>query len=248
MATAARGMCGTHYSRWQRGDCLDRPIRVRYAKSDVCSVGECGRHVLAKRLCSLHYQRYARSGDVQADRVPKGDPGAKWCPDCRSSLPMSSFHIGASGALAYCKACALERNRAVASRRRDKSLAYRRAYVAEHRDRIREQERVRYHKNPEKFIGLVKRRHAKKRGALLSVLTDSEWQETLEYFDHRCGYCLRRCDRLEQDHVVPLSRGGQHVQSNVVPACRTCNARKSARSVFLMAAETPSLAVQFLRG
>lgn len=33
------------------------------------------------------------------------------------------------------------------------------------------------------------------------------------------------------DHVVPRSRGGEHVWSNVVLACQTCNQRKAARTL-----------------
>ena len=40
----------------------------------------------------------------------------------------------------------------------------------------------------------------------------------------RCQYCGTRADSI--DHVVPRSRGGAHEWSNVVAACRACNARK----------------------
>ncbi len=43
-----------------------------------------------------------------------------------------------------------------------------------------------------------------------------------------CHYCGRRFPprQLTMDHVVPLARGGRSVRSNVVPACRDCNAKK----------------------
>ncbi len=44
---------------------------------------------------------------------------------------------------------------------------------------------------------------------------------------HRCQYCGRAAESI--DHVVPRSRGGQHVWENVVAACRTCNSRKRDR-------------------
>ncbi|WP_203620386.1 HNH endonuclease [Streptomyces sp. SID8499] len=28
------------------------------------------------------------------------------------------------------------------------------------------------------------------------------------------------------DHVIPLSRGGQHAEGNLVPACKSCNSSK----------------------
>lgn len=48
---------------------------------------------------------------------------------------------------------------------------------------------------------------------------------------HTCMYCLTSLsDRhLTRDHVMPLSRGGRDVWTNVVTACRVCNQRKAAR-------------------
>lgn len=45
--------------------------------------------------------------------------------------------------------------------------------------------------------------------------------------EHRCQYCGGHADSI--DHVVPRSRGGQHVWENVVAACRSCNVRKRDR-------------------
>ncbi len=44
-----------------------------------------------------------------------------------------------------------------------------------------------------------------------------------------CQYCGRPAENV--DHVVPRSRGGEHVWENVVAACRRCNTRKENRLV-----------------
>ena len=44
---------------------------------------------------------------------------------------------------------------------------------------------------------------------------------------HRCQYCGAHAENI--DHVVPRSRGGQHVWENVVAACRPCNTKKEDR-------------------
>ena len=46
---------------------------------------------------------------------------------------------------------------------------------------------------------------------------------------HRCQYCGAAAESI--DHVLPRSRGGQHVWENVVAACRRCNTRKEDRLV-----------------
>lgn len=46
----------------------------------------------------------------------------------------------------------------------------------------------------------------------------------------QCHYCRRRLPprELTMDHVVPISRGGRSVKSNVVPCCAECNAGKQS--------------------
>jgi 5-methylcytosine-specific restriction endonuclease McrA len=45
----------------------------------------------------------------------------------------------------------------------------------------------------------------------------------------KCAYCGNRAEHL--DHVVPLSKGGADVESNMVPACAPCNLSKGAKSL-----------------
>lgn len=42
---------------------------------------------------------------------------------------------------------------------------------------------------------------------------------------HICGYCGRKFgdDQLTRDHIIPRSRGGKDIWTNVVTACRHCN-------------------------
>ena len=59
------------------------------------------------------------------------------------------------------------------------------------------------------------------------ALRQSQWWKRRRA-SGRCHYCGRTFPprELTLDHVVPLVRGGRSVRSNVVPACRECNARK----------------------
>lgn len=47
--------------------------------------------------------------------------------------------------------------------------------------------------------------------------------------DWTCQYCGRAAENV--DHVMPRSKGGEHVWENVVAACRRCNSRKENRLV-----------------
>lgn len=62
----------------------------------------------------------------------------------------------------------------------------------------------------------------------ITDLTEDQWSFIKAAYRHRCGYCHER-KPLTQDHIVPVSCGGDHTASNIIPACRSCNSRKNAR-------------------
>lgn len=52
----------------------------------------------------------------------------------------------------------------------------------------------------------------------------AEYRKIIEVFAGLCAYCGGKADTM--DHVIPLSRGGEHSASNLVPACKPCNFSK----------------------
>ena len=54
-------------------------------------------------------------------------------------------------------------------------------------------------------------------------------REVLKRDNHRCQYCGSN-KRLTLDHVIPVSKGGEHKWNNVVTACESCNQRKRDRT------------------
>lgn len=76
------------------------------------------------------------------------------------------------------------------------------------------------------FVGGMKRR-----GESSIDYTHQEWKEAVIYFGGECCYCgktMRKGERLTKDHLIPISAGGRTVQSNIVPACHSCNSSKGA--------------------
>jgi 5-methylcytosine-specific restriction endonuclease McrA len=84
-------------------------------------------------------------------------------------------------------------------------------------------------RHPEQDRERVKKHHARKLGAPINDFTLTQWQEMKEHYHHRCVYCNKHSERLTQDHITPLSKGGSHTVSNIVPACRSCNSKKGTR-------------------
>lgn len=61
------------------------------------------------------------------------------------------------------------------------------------------------------------------------TLTAEQWRDICARHDHRCVYCGDKPEILEMDHVIAISRGGEHSATNIVPACKPCNSAKGAR-------------------
>jgi len=62
-------------------------------------------------------------------------------------------------------------------------------------------------------------------------LTQEQWRQRLEEFGHHCAYCWASDVKLTKDHLIPITRGGQHTIDNIVPACQPCNTRKKNHSM-----------------
>ena len=80
---------------------------------------------------------------------------------------------------------------------------------------------------------MYKRQGQSKRRArgknIINTLTAEEWINILKEYKFRCAYCGKEFtlfDRETHDHVIPISKGGNNIRENIVPACKSCNSRK----------------------
>ena len=58
-------------------------------------------------------------------------------------------------------------------------------------------------------------------------LTEEQWEAICRFYSFQCAWCELR-HASQQDHVYPVSRGGKHTASNVVPSCEFCNVAKGS--------------------
>lgn len=105
-------------------------------------------------------------------------------------------------------------------------------YHAEHyernADRIKKNVRTYQKANRDKVAHLGNARRLRKIGNGGSH-TLEEWQAKKNECGNACFYCKAR-GNLTRDHMIPIKRGGTDDISNIVPACRSCNSRKNART------------------
>jgi len=84
---------------------------------------------------------------------------------------------------------------------------------------------VRKHRlaNLEKYRYYTSLRRAKKLTNGVYKISNNELKKL---YESPCAYCGSK-ESIEMDHVIPISRGGQHSIGNLVPACSRCNRSKS---------------------
>ena len=110
----------------------------------------------------------------------------------------------------------------------EKILAKSALYRVNNKSSIKESNKKYLKAHPEMVSIFSHRRRARKLNSPVNDFTATQWKAMKEQYKHCCAYCNRKMQHLEMDHITPLSKGGSHTLSNIVPACRSCNAHKSA--------------------
>jgi 5-methylcytosine-specific restriction endonuclease McrA len=107
-----------------------------------------------------------------------------------------------------------------------------RRWVVENHDKILADKREYGRLKPEVGRAARVRRRTRIRGAKICDFTAAQWTALLEEFDYACAYCNRPCTEFHLEHMQPVSRGGNHTASNIVPACGDCNMAKHDKTLF----------------
>lgn len=103
------------------------------------------------------------------------------------------------------------------------------AYFAANPDKKSRYRKINWEKWYPKAVAWGSARRARKLGNGGSH-TPEEWQAILERFGPHCPAC-GRTEKLTQDHVIPLTRGGSDAADNLQPLCDSCNKRKGNRLI-----------------
>lgn len=112
--------------------------------------------------------------------------------------------------------------------RKEEIAANQQAYKETNRERYRGYDRL-YEQKPERKV--QRRIYAHLRRGLRGgeVFTAEDWENALIRFGYCCAYCGADGE-MQQDHALPLSRGGTHEPGNIVPACEPCNKSKGRKT------------------
>lgn len=182
----------------------------------VCGDPQCDRPPKTRGLCQAHYMRQW-SGSTYTGPIKRIvtdiSSGFRECSRCGASKALTEFYKnkkGLGGFTADCKTC----NKAVSRKWRTNNLDQKRASARRSSSK----------------------RRAVKRGC---VCDDSTLESIRAFQGDDCAYCGCVMDfsynhyapnKATLDHVLALSRGGDHVRSNLVIACNSCNMSKGTKT------------------
>lgn len=188
--------------------------------------------------------------------------GHKLCLRCEYVLPLASFgkwSRSKDGRQGWCKPC---RSAYQASpEQRPKELLRMREWRQEHLEQHTAGVKKWQAANPEKVRHIVresmKRNYPKYKHRMIDYnhrrrslhqrgsVTPEQWADRLLEFNYACAYCLKVLapGSIQQEHMHPLSRDGEHTIENLVPACRECNSSKGTKTLLEFCAYQNDLSI-----
>lgn len=200
------------------------------AKKRTCTIEGCNKNHEAKGYCSMHYRRWKRYGDplhlkkrkpCKVEGCVKLSRNWGYCPTHASRYyahgdPLKTLLNTENNGKCSVKGCDGK-------------------YVGKglcntHYKRERYKVISKTKTGRLKYQTQYEKRRARKNNSPFNDFTGDDWLSCLKAFDNSCAYCGAVGD-LERDHVIPMSNGGSHTKSNVVPCCVTCNRRKWANAL-----------------
>ena len=99
---------------------------------------------------------------------------------------------------------------------------------------VRQAEAIWHEKEEKRKLAIIysrektRRYKAKLKSVLVVQVSQRDIRKKFALFDNCCCYCGKSEseEMLHIDHFISVSKGGTHVLSNLVPACKTCNFSK----------------------
>ena len=140
----------------------------------------------------------------------------KRCTKCKEVKPSESFGKRSSSkdGLDYrCKACNSAARKSYYEANPDKVKTYSKAYYEANSEKMKARTKAWGEANPDRYAAIAGRGNAIKRGGSLSDSYDLEL--CIPFYSESRRLTVETGIQHQVDHIVPLSKGGLHCQSNL---------------------------------
>lgn len=215
-----------------------RVCREAYKATFVSSVkcSECDEPQIALGLCTKHYQRHKIKGDLS-------DP-VRLTPEERVQHGRDATNAHYARNRDQVRKKARAHYKANAKAENERTRRWREANPERHAELQRqwreanpEHRAALYRKwvadNPERAREIQRDKSGRRRARMAATAVGPiDYARIVAEFGmvcHICGGEIGSMSHLDFDHVVPIARGGGHVQENLLPSHSSCNRRKGAK-------------------
>lgn len=208
--------------------------------------------VAARASRTAYYRAKTGGGPKKPAQMPVPDENgvpSLQCSACNVRQPSTSFYLRKEGTYSLtCKVCQRERGYAYVAENRERVAAYKKQWGRDSApsrrakyataDKVVKALRVQKAKdwqerNPERRTAISQnykhRRRAQEDGGISSAGLMA-WKRAQQKICYWCG--IECAKSATVDHYTPLAKGGKHEASNLVIACRPCNAKKNAKDPY----------------
>lgn len=169
---------------------------------------ELDKALLCKGYKGIEIERIITTGNKKRVLYFKDGKEVRYCSKCREFVSTDIYIINGH----ICRNC----NATVKKSERSTEIG---------KQKKREQSQRYYKENKFKVYQAVYRRHTALKNNVFNY-NEKIWIETLQHFNNECAYCGTSGIELQKEHVIPVSKNGAFIKSNIVPSCRACNMSK----------------------
>ncbi len=113
---------------------------------------------------------------------------------------------------------------------KERFSARKKKYYQEHKEYFSDLGKQWRENNPH-ITRMYNQQRRMKKDELAATLTPEEWEVIKREFSNQCAYC-GKVKKLDQEHFIPLSAGGEYTHNNIIPACKSCNSSKRDKDFF----------------
>lgn len=158
----------------------------------------------------------------------------KICTKCKKIKDLSEFNrrkMSIDGLQPTCRFCDNERSRKYAADHREEACIKARKWVEKNRERANENKRRYRKERPDVWRKNNALRRARKNKA--KIFGEVDFDKILKRDKGKCWLCRKKVAKkdLSFDHVIPLSKGGEHSERNIRVAHLSCNCSKNSKLI-----------------
>ncbi len=131
-----------------------------------------------------------------------------------------------------CKLCRAKSHKAWCIKNRDSNLLRKKKYRQDNKEKVALYGK-KFKSEHKELYNFYSRLRVYRKTSAEGSHTVQEWNELKKLYNYMCLSCkkIEPEVKLCEDHIVPLSKGGNNFISNIQPLCRPCNTSKMVKTI-----------------